>query len=278
MQHDAVSLTGRGKLPKGAPEGVDVRGRTTPIWTRGGSGLDPLGLLSDRFRGHLWQPRDPCPSALHGSCPAGAAVASDRPAGTPIARCQAGAGTCHSTPGFQASAGLAALVAQPAGGQPRLAHPRRVHTRGRREPTSVRTSKAGRSARKPPSLSVRWLAPANRGSLRGPPNVLSQRARFALASIGTPFFACGLAGACDALAPKGNPRARSARVGSGTSGKRITAVRRRRVEPGRPVPSRALASALSGGREPAAGTDQRERSDRPRVRHDAGLQAWACIA
>lgn len=198
------------------------RKKPQPCRTRGGSEVDPLELLSERFRSHLRQPRD---RHLSGHSPR-----YDR--GIPPGGC---AVDLQAHPSPDARQMRVRATEHPCSGRPRASRPllrgqRDAHhashtpegayTRDRRESVPVHTSKTGQSAWKRPCLSTRSLGPGEpRPSHPGPPKRALSASAVALASIGTSLFTCELVGACDALTPKGSPRALGARVDSGWPGK-----------------------------------------------------------
>jgi len=99
-----------------------------------------------------------------------------RPAGTPIARCQAGAGACHRSPDLRGRAGRfgPCCAASRILATPRA--PRRVHTRAGASPS--RFARRSAAVQLSSSLTLRrGSSPRRTGTwLHGPPNVLSRRA------------------------------------------------------------------------------------------------------
>lgn len=108
---------------------------------------------------------------------------------------------------------FAALVAWPAGCRPRPAHPEGCTPATGASP--FRFTRRSSAAWLQGSRAFRpgLLAPANRGLARRPSVRALSTSAGALASIGTPLFACEHVGACDALAPKGSSRTEVCRLG-----------------------------------------------------------------
>jgi len=171
------------------------------------------------------------------------------------------------------SASLAALDTRPARSSPRLAHPDGADSRADASPSRfARRRPAGQLGR---GLALRHTSSPRRtgASLRGPPHVLSRRARWRTPRSARRPSRPGLRAPATPWPRRAASRARSARVDSSTPGE--PGLHRPTASGCRPPgPDRTPSRARSPAGEPAAGTNRHERSDRPRVLHDADNPTW----